>query len=125
MGDEVTSTASIVGETNIINLINKGLAYAILIAIVLSVIFVFYGGITFILSGGKEEKVKSAMNTIRYAIIGLVVTVFATTFIALIGKLLGYDLISQITDINRIMQDVQAIISSLQGDSTTTSGTGL
>lgn len=119
MGDTFPAAGSgIIGETNIILLINKGLAYAILVALILSIFFVFWGGISFILSNGKEERVNSALKTIQFAIIGLIVTIFATTFIAIVGRALGYDLISQITDIRMIMEDVQSIIQSFQPGTT-------
>ena len=120
---------TLIGETNPLVLINKGLAYAILIAIILCIFFVFWGGISFILSNGKEERVNSALKTIQFAIIGLLITIFATTFIAIVGKALGYDLISQLTDIQQIMQDVQNIIQNFQpgggGTTPTTSGGSL
>ena len=62
---------------NIVELINKGLAYAIIIAGFLSVVFIFIGGISFILSGGQEDKIKQAVSTIRYSIIGLIVTILS------------------------------------------------
>ena len=43
---------------DIVEIINKGLAYAIIFAGLLSVIFIFVGGISFILSGGQEDKIK-------------------------------------------------------------------
>lgn len=81
----------------IFELANVAVAYALLIAGFLSVVFIFYGGISFILSGGKDEKVKSAVNTIRYAIIGLVVVIFSFTIVAIVGRFFGYDLISYIS----------------------------
>lgn len=80
----------------ILEIINRGLAYAIIIAGFLSVVFIFVGGISFILSGGQEDKIKSAVSTIRYAIIGLVVTILATVIIGTVGKAMGLDIIRYI-----------------------------
>lgn len=80
----------------ILEIINRGLAYAIIIAGFLSVVFIFVGGISFILSGGQEEKIKSAVSTIRYAIIGLIVTILATVIIGTVGKAMGLDIIRYI-----------------------------
>ena len=80
----------------ILEILNRGLAYAIIIAGLLSVIFIFVGGISFILSGGQEEKIKSAVSTIRYAIIGLIVTILATVIVGTVGKALGLDIIRYI-----------------------------
>ncbi len=80
----------------ILEIINRGLAYAIVAAGLLSVIFIFVGGFSFILSGGQEEKIKSAVSTIRYAIIGLVITILATVIIGTVGKAMGLDIIRYI-----------------------------
>lgn len=80
----------------VLEILNRGLAYAIIIAGFLSVVFIFLGGISFILSGGQEDKIKSAVSTIRYAIIGLIVTVLATVIVGTIGKAMGLDIIRYI-----------------------------
>lgn len=80
----------------ILEIVNRGLAYAIIIAGFLSVVFIFVGGISFILSGGQEEKIKSAVSTIRYSIIGLIVTILATVIIGTVGKAMGLDIIKYI-----------------------------
>ena len=80
----------------IMEIINRGIAYAIIIAGFLSLVFIFVGGISFILSGGQEEKIKSAVSTIRYSIIGLIVTILATVIIGTIGKAMGLDIIRYI-----------------------------
>ncbi len=77
----------------ILEILNRGLAYAIIIAGLLSVIFIFIGGISFILSGGAEDKIKGAVSTIRYAIIGLIVTILATVIVGTVGKAMGLDII--------------------------------
>jgi len=64
-------------------------ALAILGAGALSIVFIFFGGFSFILSGGDEAKVKQAIHTIRYAIIGLVIALLSLVFVPLIGRLFG------------------------------------
>lgn len=80
----------------ILEIMNRGLAYAIIIAGFLSVVFIFVGGISFILSGGQEDKIKSAVSTIRYAIIGLIITILAIVIVGTVGKALGLDIIRYI-----------------------------
>lgn len=80
----------------ILEIINRGIAYAIIIAGFLSVIFIFVGGISFILSGGQEDKIKAAVSTIRYAIIGLIITILATVIIGTVGNAMGLDIIRYI-----------------------------
>lgn len=80
----------------ILEILNRGIAYAIIVAGFLSVVFIFVGGISFILSGGQEDKIKSAVSTIRYSIIGLIITILATVIIGIVGKAMGLDIIRYI-----------------------------
>ena len=98
----------------ILEIINRGLAYAIIIAGLLSVIFIFVGGISFILSGGQDEKIKSAVSTIRYAIIGLIVTILATVIIGTVGKAMGLNIIEYI-NFGDIIDTITNITSQTEG----------
>ena len=114
MSDINTSSRNIITAAenyNILEIINIGLAYAIIIAGFLSVVFIFVGGISFILSGGQEEKIKSAVGTIRYAIIGLIVTILATVIIGTVGKAMGLDIIKYL-NFGDIVQTITDITSS-------------
>ena len=53
---------------------------------VLSVVMLIFGGFRYVISGGKKESVTNAKNTILYAILGLLVAVFAY---AIINFILG------------------------------------
>lgn len=96
----------------VLEIINRGLAYAIIIAGFLSVVFIFVGGISFILSGGKEEKIKSAVSTIRYAIIGLIITILAIVIVGTVGKAMGLDIIKYIN-----FSDIIDTITTITSDS--------
>lgn len=111
---ETTSIIDAAQKGNIIDIINRGLAYAILVAGLLSVIFILVGGISFILSGGQEDKIKQAISTIRYAIIGLIITVLAVVIVKFIGGAIGLDVIKYI-DPKDIIQTISSIGSSLSG----------
>lgn len=78
-------------NSDIIEVINRGIAYAIIAAAFLAVVFIFVGGFSFILSGGQEDKIKSAVSTIRYAIIGLIVTLLAIVIVQAVGGAMGLD----------------------------------
>ncbi len=80
----------------VLEIINRGLAYAIIIAGLLSVVYIFVGGISFILSGGQEDKIKSAVSTIRYAIIGLIVTILAVVIVGTVGRAFDLNIIQYI-----------------------------
>ena len=66
------------GETSIIR---RGINLMLYGIGVLSVIMLIFGGFRYIVSGGQKEKVTAAKNTILYAIIGLLVAVFAYAII--------------------------------------------
>ncbi|MBI5151917.1 hypothetical protein HZA39_00105 [Candidatus Peregrinibacteria bacterium] len=102
---------------DIVTIVNRGLAYAIMIAGFLSVIFIIVGGISFILSGGQEDKIKQAISTIRYSIIGLIITVLAVVIVWAVGGALGLDVVKYIN-----FGDVVAIIKSIGDKLSSTSG---
>lgn len=96
MGSDSPNIIDAAKDYNIVDIINRGLAYAIIIAGLLSVVFIFIGGFSFILSGGSEDKIKQAVGTIRYAIIGLVITILAVVIVATVGKAIGINVIQYI-----------------------------
>jgi len=95
-----------------VQLINRGIAYAIIAAGLLSVVYIFIGGISFILSGGDEEKIKQAVSTIRYAIIGLIITILAVIIVNAVGQLIGLNPI-QYMNFNEIISIIQNISNDL------------
>lgn len=92
--DNVTMVTN---QFDILDLINLGVGIAIIIAGGLSVFYIFVGGISFILSGGQEDKIRQAISTIRYAIIGLIVTILAVTIVRIVGAVFGFELTSFIS----------------------------
>jgi hypothetical protein len=113
-------------EFDIVDLANLVVAIAIILAGVLSVFYIFVGGISFILSGGQEDKIKHAVNTIRYAIIGLIVTIMSVTIIKIVGYVFGFDLLSLISwqKISILMSNlIDRIVSGSAGTSMPGAGT--
>lgn len=78
-----TPTNLINGDTSIVK---RGINIMLFGVGVLSVIMLIFGGFRYVISGGKKESVTNAKNTILYAIIGLLVAVFAY---AIINFILG------------------------------------
>jgi len=58
---------------------------------VFSIVFILWWGLLLILSWGKEDKIKPAINTIRFAVIGIVVTVLTIFVFPILGRLLWLD----------------------------------
>ncbi len=108
------SVLDVASQYDALEVINRGIAYAIIVAGFLSVVFIFYGGISFILSGGAEDKIKQAVSTIRYAIIGLVVTLFSVVIVAFVGRAMGLNVIEYI-NLGEIFDLISNITSGAGG----------
>jgi hypothetical protein len=113
-GGHSNSMITSIQNYNVLEIINRGIAYAIIIAGFLSLVFIFIGGISFILSGGQEDKIKSAVSTIRYAIIGLIITILAVVIIGTVGKAMGLNVIEYI-NFGDIIDTIKGITSSAGG----------
>lgn len=68
-------TLADIGSINV--LIANAIAIATFFAGLVSVIFTIVGGVRYITSAGQPEAIKSAKNTITYALVGLVVAIMA------------------------------------------------
>lgn len=86
----------------------------VLISGVLSIIFILWWGLLLILSGGKDEKIKPAINTIRYAIIGIVVTVLTIFLFPIFWNLLGID-VEKYAQPKRIFEKIEEIGNKIFG----------
>jgi hypothetical protein len=73
---------------SVVQIVATLIAFGLILSSVLSLVYIIIGGITFILSAGNEEKIKKAVHTVRYAIIGLFVSFIAFFLVSWIAKLL-------------------------------------
>ncbi len=64
----------------------------VIIAVIIAVIFLVWGGIKWIMSGGDKAKVESARNTIIGGTIGLVLVFLAYFIITLVAGLFGVNI---------------------------------
>lgn len=92
----------------------------VLAAGLLSIIFILWGGLLLILSGGKDDKIKPAINTIRYAVIGVVVTVLTIFLFPVFGRLLGLD-VEQYAKPQRIFEKIEEIGDKVFWDTSSSS----
>ena len=67
----------------------------IFVGFILSIVFILWWGLLLILSGGKEEKTKPAINTIRYSILWIFITVWAVFLAPILWNLLWMQNISK------------------------------
>jgi len=91
---------------SIIDIVATFIALALIAASILCLVFIIVGGISFILSAGNEEKIKKAVHTIRYAIIGLIVTFVAFFAVSFIARLLDIPFELNFSTIVALMQDI-------------------
>ena len=80
----------------------------VLAAWLLSIIFILWWGLLLILSGGKDDKIKPAINTIRFAVIWVVVTVLTIFLFPVFGRLLGLD-VEKYAKPQRIFEKIEEI----------------
>lgn len=75
-------------NASLVEVVATFVAISLIFATILCLIFIIVGGITFILSAGNEEKIRKAVHTIRYSIIGLFVSFIAYFIVSFIARLL-------------------------------------
>lgn len=63
------------------SIIRRGINLMLYGAGVLSVVMLIWGGVRYVVSSGKKDSVTAAKNTIVYAIIGLLISIFAYAII--------------------------------------------
>lgn len=98
-------------QGSLIDIIATFIAIALIAASVLCLIFIIVGGISFILSAGNEEKIRKAVHTIRYSIIGLIVTFVAFFVVSFLSRLLDIPFELNFSTIVDLMRE---IFTSLQ-----------
>ncbi len=91
----------------------------VLVAGILSILFILWWGLLLILSGWKDDKIKPAINTIRYAIIGIIITVVSIFVFPLLGWLLWID-VKQYAEPSRIFAKIEEIWNNVFGTSSST-----
>lgn len=93
-------------------LVKDAIAWAIIFAAVMCIVFIFIGGISFILSGGQDEKIKQAVSTIRYAIIGLIIVILSVTMVNLVTFI--FKVPFKFVDYREILEKVRSLSGIFQ-----------
>lgn len=112
-----TSIIDVAENLDILEVFIRVIAIAFIAAGVLAVVFIFFGGISFILSGGNEDKIKQAISTIRYSIIGLVCAVGALFLVGVLAKFLGISETINFIKYSKIIETIQSITQGLSSES--------
>ena len=96
------------GQMDFWEFILLAISIFVLAAGILSIVFILWGGLLLILSGWKDDKIKPAINTIRYAVIGVVVTVLTIFIFPVFGRLLWLD-VERYARPQRIFEKIEEI----------------
>lgn len=96
---------------NAMEIISVFIALGLIAATILCLVFIIIGGISFILSAGNEDKIKKAVHTIRYSIVGLIVAFIAYFLVLFIARLLDIPFQLSFSDIIDLMQQILTAMS--------------
>jgi hypothetical protein len=80
----------------------------VLAAWVFSILFILWWWLLLILSGWKDEKIKPAINTIRYAVIWIIITVLTIFLFPILWRLLWLD-VEKYAQPKRIFEKIEEI----------------
>lgn len=95
-----------------------GISLFVLASWIFSIIFILWWGLLLILSGWKDDKIKPAINTIRYAVIWIVVTVITIFVFPILGRLLWLD-VEKYAEPKRIFEKIEDIWNKIFWNTTT------
>ncbi len=96
------------------DIIRTWISLVVLVAGLAAILFIIWGGLMLILSGWKDEKVKPAINSIRYAVIGIVVIVISIFVAPKAAEMLGlgnHDYLSP----NSIFETIKVLTNRIFG----------
>lgn len=77
-------------------LVGTAIQFILVIAVVIAIIFLIWGGIKWITSGGDKAKVDSARGTIIAAVVGLIIAFAAYFIISIVLSLFGLGTINSL-----------------------------
>lgn len=77
------------GSDSFSNVITVALALFVVLGIILALIFLIWGGITWATSGGDKAKIDKARKTIIFSIVGIIVIALSFVILQTIGQVLG------------------------------------
>jgi hypothetical protein len=86
LGDTFFFQGPATEERGLGELVSRSIDIILIAALILSLIYLLVGGISWITSGGKPEQLESARNRITHAIIGLAVALGSWALWALIVR---------------------------------------
>ena len=95
---------------SIVDIVATFVALGLIAAAILCLVYIIVGGISFILSAGNEEKIKKAVNTIRFAIIGLFIAFLAFFIVKFMAALIDVPFELTFSNVVELMREIFAAL---------------
>ncbi|MDD4151156.1 MAG: hypothetical protein PHR68_00935 [Candidatus Gracilibacteria bacterium] len=111
---EPTTSALFSSKMELGDFILLAISMLVFFAGLFSIGYILRGGLLLILSGGKDDKMKPAINSIRYSIIGFIVIVLSIYIFPRIAGLLGLD-VSKYSSPDKIFKQIKSIGDKVLG----------
>ncbi|MDD5212997.1 MAG: hypothetical protein PHG82_01025 [Candidatus Gracilibacteria bacterium] len=115
----VTTTPLFTSRMELGDFILLAISLLVFFAGIFSIGYILRGGLLLILSGGKDDKMKPAINSIRYAIIGFIVIVLSLYIFPRIAGLLGLD-VSKYSSPDKIFKQIKTLGDKVLGTQSST-----
>lgn len=84
---------SVTAGAQIVKLISSVIGFLTIVAGLGFFLYFLLGGLSWLTAGGERDKVEKAKNQMTNAAIGLIIVIAATTISALVGQVLGIDIL--------------------------------
>lgn len=83
-------------DTGVNTLISNAITIVFIVAAVLVLIMLIWGGIEWVLSGGDKEKVANARKRIISALIGMAIIALAFFIVSIVGGIFGFNVLKDL-----------------------------
>jgi hypothetical protein len=117
MGPSGNETGLFTSRMEFGDFVLMAISLIVLFAWVFSILYILWWGVLLILSGWKDEKIKPAINSIRYALIGLWVIVLSIFVFPKLAWLLWLD-VSKYSSPDKIFMEIKNIWDKIFGNTT-------
>lgn len=89
LGAGISKTLCDLGGDNIANTIRNIVVFFVILAVVIALLYLVYGGVKWITSRGEKDQVEAARNHIIAAVVGLIVVFLALFIISIVLAAFG------------------------------------
>lgn len=92
-------------------IIPKAINLMLFIVGVLAIFMIIYGGIRYVLSGGNNNRVNDAKNTVLYAILGLIISILGYAIVQWVTSVVGSGAVTNTPAVGGYINLVMLILS--------------